>query len=197
MKKLFNYLPFPDHNYPSSNTGRQESYVTCCNIAAPESITIIRLASSFLFRICRWRWRFLYRRIEDNVANRCRRLSLQKTSDKLPNVYIRESFETASKENNCKRVWIFAIRNGQCKCCSASSFIHFFYPNLGQFSRINYRNLSSDRRRRNLMKKFLLSTIHRANFDSIRKRTIQRFRIVYLCNDPVISRLLLFLFPVL
>lgn len=84
----------------------------------------------------------------------------------ITNMYIRESFERTSKENNCKRVWIFAIRNGHCKCCS--SFIHFFCPNSEHLSNLLSQ---SDRCRRNL--------IDCTNFDSIRNGTIQRFRFTY------------------
>lgn len=84
----------------------------------------------------------------------------------ITNMYIRESFERTSKENNCKRVWIFAIRNGHCKCCS--SFIHFFCPNSEHLSNLLSQ---SDRCRRNL--------INCTNFDSIRNGTIQRFRFTY------------------
>lgn len=63
IKKLFNYLPFPDRNYPSSNTDRRDNYVTnlqnyitCCNVTRTRinHDTINIVVRLFLFRICRW-----------------------------------------------------------------------------------------------------------------------------------------------
>lgn len=98
IKKLFNYLPFPDRNYPSSNTDRRDNYVTnlqnyitCCNVTTTRinHDTINIVVRLFLFRICRWLELFIegsrdsWNVFGNDVANRCRRLSHQKTSEKL------------------------------------------------------------------------------------------------------------------